>query len=374
MMPPAPSAFEEDLPDSAPPPPVHYAEQALLGGLVLEPHRLHDIPDTQPAHFGSVAHAAVFDAIRTIPAPTPHQHSEDVAWQTRILDHARGQARGLTASYLHTLIQACPWTKNVAAYARIVETGHAHRTVRARAQRLAQTATDSTFPDPVSATLAQADALSDLLDELADRFPRHRTSLSHTPPPATVPRGDADEALAEERLLIATATAQPQEAEDMRWLTAHDFTHPLHAGLWQCLNTLIRRSAAIDPVTLLWEAQQHGLLTTDTDPTDVLRLLTEVAAFPQKWGESILQRSLLTTARHTARHIQAYADDPAITPHQLITGSRRALADLTAVRTRWNHATSPPPAPRPPQTRAAPPPRAGPPRTQTVPPKPRTSR
>ncbi|MFJ5840255.1 DnaB-like helicase N-terminal domain-containing protein [Streptomyces shenzhenensis] len=365
MMPPAPSTFEEDLPDPAPPPPVHYAEQALLGGLILEPHRLHDIPDTRPAHFGSVTHAAVFDAIRTIPAPTPHQHSEDVAWQTRVLDHARRQARGLTASYLHTLIQACPWTKNVAAYARIVEAGHTSRTVRVGAQRLAQTATDSSSLDPVSAVLGQADVLAGLLDELADHFPSRHTSLPRTPSPAAMPRDEADEALAEERLLIATATAHPQEAENMRWLTVHDFTHPLHAGLWQCLTTLIRRSAAIDPVTLLWEAQQHGLLTTDTDPADVLRLLTEVAAYPQKWGESILQRSLLTTAHHVARRIEAYADIPATTPPQLIGGSRRALADLTAVRTRWNQATSPPPAPQ--QARGAASPRAGPPRTKPPP-------
>ncbi|MCM8556050.1 replicative DNA helicase, partial [Streptomyces sp. STCH 565 A] len=76
------------------------------------------------------------------------------------------------------------------------------------------------------------------------------------------------------------------------------------------------------------------------------------------WAERTLQRSLLATAEHTGRRIQAYTDDPATTSFQLVTGARRSLADLGAVRTRWQHATTParPQRPRPrPATRAGPP-------------------
>lgn len=51
------------------------------------------------------------------------------------------------------------------------------------------------------------------------------------------------------------------------------------------------------------------------------------------------------TARHVADQITAYTDDPANSVHQLVTGSRRALADLHAVRSRWQRATRPPTGP-----------------------------
>ncbi|MFJ4533997.1 DnaB-like helicase N-terminal domain-containing protein [Streptomyces nigrescens] len=47
----------------------------------------------------------------------------------------------------------------------------------------------------------------------------------------------------------------------MRWLQPDDFTHPLHAGLWQCLVALTRRDTPVAPVTVLWEAQHRGLLS-----------------------------------------------------------------------------------------------------------------
>ncbi|GHJ24997.1 hypothetical protein TPA0909_66110 [Streptomyces albus] len=45
-----------------------------------------------------------------------------------------------------------------------------------------------------------------------------------------------------------------------------------------------------------------------------------------------------------ARRIDAYTLDAATTPPQMRLSSRRALADLTATRTRWTRATQPPPA------------------------------
>ncbi|CAM5698361.1 DnaB-like helicase N-terminal domain-containing protein [Streptomyces afghaniensis] len=177
----------------------------------------------------------------------------------------------------------------------------------------------------------------------------------------------------EERLLLATATAHPADIEQMPWLTADDFTHPLHAGLWQCLTALTRRRAPVHPVTVLWEAQQRGLLTPGIAPTELLALLGTPASSPQYWGERILQRFLLATARQVGHRIEASTDDRATTPYQLIVGSRRALAELSTVRTRWHHATSPTPTPLPARTRATAPPRAGPPRT-TAPPAARISR
>ncbi|CAM5569704.1 DnaB-like helicase N-terminal domain-containing protein [Streptomyces aurantiogriseus] len=364
----------DDLPDTHPPQLVYYAEQALLGALLLEPHRLDDVVGVEPDSFSNYAHGALFAAIRDLPAPDPVQHAQDTSWLNAVLAAAREQARGLTASYLHTLIQVCPWPRHASAYARMIETEHARRTLRAHAERLAQTATDVTLPHPVPTTLAAADALASAVDDIAARFPPHSASLPRTPTPTpSASPYNADEAVDEERLLLATATAHAADVEQMQWLSTDDFTHPVHAGLWQCLHALTRRRAPVDPVTVLWEAQHRGLLASGAEPTELLNLLGTPAGSPQHWGERILQRSVLATAHQVGRRIEAFTYDPAATPYQLVVGSRRALADLSAVRTRWNHATSPAPTTTPARTRATASPRAGPPRT-TAPPAARISR
>ncbi|WP_327749474.1 DnaB-like helicase N-terminal domain-containing protein [Streptomyces europaeiscabiei] len=161
---------------------------------------------------------------------------------------------------------------------------------------------------------------------------------------------------------MATATAYPAEVQQMRWLTEADFLLPLHAALWQSITALVHRGDMVDPVTVLGEAQHRGLLTNSLTPKDLMALVSTPAGSPEYWGERILQRALLARTRAVADRITAYTDDPANTPHQLITGSRRALAELNSLRTRWNRATTPAPSPatRPP-ARPAPAPRAGPP-------------
>ncbi|MBU6532446.1 DnaB-like helicase N-terminal domain-containing protein, partial [Streptomyces mayonensis] len=178
------------------------------------------------------------------------------------------------------------------------------------------------------------------------------------PTPAQTP--DHIEAIEEEQLLLATATARPDDIDAVRWLLPDDLTLPLHAGLWQCLTTLTRRNEPVDPVTALWEAQQRGLLDDGSAPGKVLRMLAEPAGSVGHWAERALRRSILSTAEHTGRRIEAYAGDPASTPFQLVVGARRALADIAAIRTRWQHATGAAP---PQQRRAAPATRAGPPTT-----------
>ncbi|MEI5100887.1 DnaB-like helicase N-terminal domain-containing protein [Streptomyces sp. PmtG] len=349
---------------------MHYAEQSLLGALLLDPHRLHDIGPMDPDHFADHTHGELFRALRTAPAPEPHTSP---AWLNTVLDTARPHAPGLTAPYLHTLIQACPWPNHAAAYARMIRADHARRSLRAQAERLAQTAVDTALPHRVKATIRQADALARLLDHLSGRFTPHPGSQPRTPLPPAPARDTSQDARDEERLLIATATAHPAEASQMRWLQPQDFTHALHAELWQGLTALTQRGDPVDPITVLWEAQHRSLLPHDVTPAQLLALLSTPVASPEHWGEKILERALLTRAQAVAARITAYCDDPANSPHQLITGSRRALADLTALRTRWHQATSPaiPRTARPARTPA--PPRAGPP-PRTAPPTVRSTR
>lgn len=360
---------EDGLGASAPSPPGYFAEQALLGALLSEPHRLPDVTGISPDAFTTTAHAAVFAAIQALPAPAPVKapdraaavavlhaqpvppgpgaHADHIAWLSKVLAAAREQARGLTAAHLHALISACPTPRHAPAYARIIETEQARRRLRKAAQRLTHTARDASLLHPVPSTLAEADALSSVVDGIAAVFPPHSGSLPRTPVPPRESPPDGEEAAQEERLLLATATSRPVETEQMRWLTGEDFTRPLHSGLWQCLTTLVHRRAPVDPVTVLWQAQQRGALGNTTDAREVLGFLAKPDVSAPYLAERILHRSLLATAHHVGRRIEAFTDDPANSPYQLVAGSRRALAELTAIRTRWQQATSPATGPPP---------------------------
>ncbi|NEC64589.1 DnaB-like helicase N-terminal domain-containing protein [Streptomyces sp. SID9727] len=353
--------YEDDMEDVHAPRPVHYAEQSLLGALLLEPHRLHDVGDLDAGHFSNHAHGALWQAMRDLPPPEPDAHRSSPAWLNAVLNAARPHAPGLTASYLHTLIQVCPWPKHAPTYGRMVQADHARRTVLTHAERLVQTATDTTLPNPAAITLAHADTLGQFLDTLAGQFASHPGSLPRTVVRATRAEHHGEEAIDEERLLLATATAHPADLTDMRWLQPDDFTLPLHAALWQCLTALVHNGEPVDAVTVLWEAQHRGLLSGGLDPRDLIDLVSTPVGSAEYWGERVLQRALLARAVEVGTRIAAYAQDPANTPHQLITGSRRALADLTTLRTRWKRSTTPPSPPRAPRgpavSRAGPPPR-----------------
>ncbi|MFI7174657.1 DnaB-like helicase N-terminal domain-containing protein [Streptomyces spororaveus] len=357
---PEPDFGLDDIPAK---PPVHYAEQALLGALLLDPHRIKTIGPLGPEHFVSAGHRALFAALASLTPPAPALHAREPVWITNVLGHARPHARGLTPAYLHTLAGSCPDPAHAPAYARMVRADHARRTVRVHAELLIQASTDPSLPDPATLTLRRADALASKFDDLAASFPSHPGSLPRTPPPPPPSRDAGPDVASEEQLLLSTAVAHPAALPSMRWLRPEDFTLPLHGALYRCLTTLANRGEPVDEVTVLWEAQQHGLLTASFAPQDALKLLATAAGSPEHWGEQILRRSLLHHAHATGLHIQAYAQDPANSPHQVITGSRRALADLTAVRVRWQHATGQPTAAGP-RTRPAPASRAGPPTTR----------
>ncbi|MFH8751936.1 DnaB-like helicase N-terminal domain-containing protein [Streptomyces rimosus] len=333
------------LADPQPPAPVLYAEQALLGALLLEPARLADLDPLAAEHFSDHAHSALYAAMRTAPVPDPEQHRRSPVWLGRVLEAARPQAPGLTASYLHTLVQRCPWPGHAAAYARMIEADHARRTVRKHADRLAQATTDASLPDPAATVLAQCDALASFLETLSARFAPHPGSLPRAPQPPPTRRTAGEEALEEERALLACATARPSRLREIRWLQPEDFVLPVHGQLFACLTALVHRREPVDPVTVLWEAQHQHLLHADFTPADLIDLLATPVGTPEHWGEKILRRALFAQAHTTALRIQAFTDDPANTPHQLATGSRRALADLTALRTRWQRATHSPAAP-----------------------------
>ncbi|MFB7171901.1 DnaB-like helicase N-terminal domain-containing protein [Streptomyces sp. NPDC056254] len=337
-----PTEADEDLLQyAAPPPVVHYAEQALLGAVLLVPERLKTIGPLEPEHFANTTHSALFAAMRTVSPPAPEIHRVSPVWPNQLLDAAQPQARALTASYLHTLISVCPSDAHAPAYAQMVRSGHARRVLRRRASLLAQAAR-APGPDPARTVLTRADQLAGYLDELATAFPSHPGSIPRTPAAPTAAAQASAEAEDEERMVLAATTAHPEGLARMRWLHETDLTTPMHAALFGCLTGLARRGAPVDPITVLWEAQQRGLLHDGFGPTDVLDAVSHPAGAPEHWGQKILQRALLRQAEDVAARIETLTADEATTVHQLATGSRRALAALSSVRARWHQAVGDP--------------------------------
>lgn len=339
---------DEVLYDPPGPAPVDYAERALLGALLLEPALLADLEQLEADAFSNASHGALFSAMRRVPIPEPVRHQAGPFWVNAVLEAALPDARGLTISYLHTLISACPRLAHAPAYAAIIRAEHARRSIRLHSEHLARDAADTALPDRATAVLARADGLARHLDELSGRFPAHPGSLPRTTVLQAPAGGTDEEVLDEERMLLASAAVSPSAIKEMRWLAADDFSLSTHGALWQCLNSLSHRGDPVDPVTVLWEAQHRGLLASGLAPDEVVTLMSAPAGSPEHWGTRVIERALLARAGEVARRIGAYTDDPATTVHQLITGSRRALADLTAIRTRWHRATTPlaTPAPR----------------------------
>ncbi|MEU8617353.1 DnaB-like helicase N-terminal domain-containing protein [Streptomyces sp. NPDC048623] len=340
-MSPTPDADAEDLYEPAERPPVHYAEQALLGAVLLQPALLAALEDLGSSAFDSPVHAAIFAAMNDVPAPAEATASAGLGWLNTVLSKARPQAPGLSPSYMHTLISACPQPQHAPAYAVVIRAEHARRTIRLHAEQLAQAATDTTVPDRPRHALIAADALVRHLDQLAERFPFHARPLPRTPQPPAPQLSAGDEIRETEQWLLASAVSRPEQLQGMRWLTSDDFLDPVHACLWQSMTTLAHRRDPVDPVTVLWEGQQRGLLSSGIAPAAVIALLSTPVGSASYWGERLLERNLLARALHAAGQITAYTADPANSVNQLVTGSRRALADLHTVRSRWQHATRP---------------------------------
>ncbi|WP_106977418.1 DnaB-like helicase N-terminal domain-containing protein [Streptomyces sp. NRRL S-241] len=119
-------------------------------------------------------------------------------------------------------------------------------------------------------------------------------------------------------MLLAAATAHPEDLPQMRWLHETDLTTPMHAALFACLTGLARRGAPVDPIIVLWEAQQRGLLHDGFGPAEVLDTVSHPAGAPEHWGgQKILQRALLRQAEDVAARIETLTADEATTVHQL---------------------------------------------------------
>ncbi|TQF02015.1 helicase DnaB [Kitasatospora acidiphila] len=334
-------------------------EQAVLGAVLLDPAQLDRLSWLTPADFYRPAHRALFAAMRTVrtnglPA-LDAKGNVPLSWVTDILTEAGRHVRGLTASYPHTLIAACPRAQNAPVYGRMVLEGSIHRTVLEHAVRLEHVARTEADRQEVEGVLHQADVLTGVLGDLARRWgseprpvPLAGAAASSKPSPV------GPEETEEERFLLAVLVSQPGAmAEVYDWLRPGDFADAGHGQVYRCLGALHHRGEPIDNVTALWEVQRRGLLAGGTLSQDQLDdLFGGPGAGSAEWlGEQLLRSSLTRTAAGAALRIAAHADDQRLAPGQLIGHALHALDPLDDIRARWGKAGSPPqPQPLPDQS------------------------
>ncbi|MFD7130578.1 DnaB-like helicase N-terminal domain-containing protein [Streptomyces sp. NPDC059894] len=333
--------------------PLLSAEQAVLGSVLLDPYQLSHLDWLSPDHFYRPVHQALFAALRTLRSdghPAVESNGPvPLSWVTDAVDKASRHVRGLTASYAHTLVQACPHPEHAPVYGRMVLEGAIHRTVTQHAIRLHQVARADALQGEVSGALRSADVLSGVLTDLARRWGTEPRPVAPATPPATAsaapPPIRAEQVAEDERFLLAVLVEQPMAMEKVvAWLRPGDFADPAHGQLYRCLGALHHRGEPIDRITLLWEAQRRGLLADGTLSGEQLTAVCDgVGAGSAEWlGERVMRSSLTRTAAASARAVRALAEDEALVPGRLINHALHALGPLDEVRARWETANGNP--------------------------------
>lgn len=346
--------------------PLLSAEQAVLGSVLLDPDQLTHLDWLAPDHFYQPVHQALFAALRKLQTEGhPSVSAKEpvpLSWVTGAVDEASHHVRGLTASYPHILIAACPRPAHAPVYGRMVLEGAIHRTVTEHAIRLHQAARADALQGEVEGALHHADVLTGMLRDLARRWGSEPRPVAPPAPPPSAPVAPpvrAGRAAEDEQFLLAVLVERPKAMADVvGWLRPGDFAVPAHRQLYRCLGALHHRGEPIDRITVLWEAQRRGLLAGGTLTAEQLTAICDgVGAGSAEWlGEQIMRSSVARTAAASARAIRALAEDEALAPGRLISHALHALGPLDEMRVRWQ-AVNGHPAPPPPVV----PPTEGPP-------------
>ncbi|MFJ2626850.1 DnaB-like helicase N-terminal domain-containing protein [Streptomyces sp. NPDC087532] len=352
--------------------PLVHAEQAVLGAIFLEPGQLGQLsPWLRPEHFSRPAHAAVYAALLRLKADghpaaaTKAGAPVPLSWVNDTLREASARTRGLTASYLHSLVSACPRPSHAPVYGRMVLEGAIHRGVAQHAARLHQAALADGRAGTVEETLHRVQVLSDVLADLARGWGAEARPVQ--PPAAYAPQAEhpqlvGEQVLADEEYLLGCLTSRPDQLLGLvRWLQPGDFADPGHQQIYRALGALHHRGEPIDQLTVLWETQRRGALADGTLSAERVRRICDplVGGSAEHFGEQVVQASLVRTAATAARQVGALADRDALAPGQLIGYALHALGPLDDVRRRLRHAHEAEPEPLRPVSRpGAPPPAA----------------
>ncbi|UYB40900.1 helicase DnaB [Streptomyces sp. Je 1-4] len=340
--------------------PLVQAEQAVLGAVFLAPGQLaHLSPWLRPEHFSRPVHTALYAAMLKLRADDhPAAKAQGagpvpMSWMADTVAEASQHTRGLTASYAHSLVSACPRPEHAVVYGRMVLEGAIHRSVTQHATRLHQAARADAIRGGVEETVHHAQVLTDVLSDLARRWggePRPVAPPASAPPPPVHPQPVDEQLLADEEFLLGCLSARPQKLDEVvGWLHPSDFADAGHQQIYRSLGALHHRGEPIDQLTVLWEIQRRGALADQTLDTERVLRICDPSAFAgsaEYVGEQVVKASLVRTAAASARQVRALADDESLAPGRLIGYALHALGPLEDVRRRWRIATGTEPEPR----------------------------
>ncbi|GGX14580.1 DnaB-like helicase N-terminal domain-containing protein [Streptomyces noursei] len=336
------------------------AEQAVLGAVFLAPGQLDQLSLwLRPEHFSRPVHTALYAAMLKLrsddhPAAKAQGTGSPVpmSWMTDTVAEASKHTRGLTASYAHAMVAACPRPEHAVVYGRMVLEGAIHRSVAQHATRLHQAARADAIRGGAEETVHHTQVLSDVLADLARRWgsePRPVAPPASVPRPPVHPQAVDEQLLADEEFLLGCLSARPQKLDKVvGWLHPGDFADAGHQQIYRSLGALHHRGEPIDQLTVLWETQRRGALADRTlDAERVLRICdpSAFAGSAEYVGEQVVRASLVRTATASARQVRALADDESLAPGKLISHALHALGPLEEVRRRWRIAAGTEPEP-----------------------------
>lgn len=323
------------------------AAPALLGALLWDPDRIHDVADwLQPTDFDLPSYRAIYQTL--IGLGLDGRPVDLFALPTILL---RGEYHdmhvdreghdGISANALHTLLARTPATPRAdegryegpvhsehVRYARILVQAAVRRDLRWAGSRITQCAHDLR-----EHTLADAHrALHPLLGEIAARINALAARLGDA---GAATRSAAEQVLATPALAaqpVPASTAEPLDPQ-ARWAEARligacldsvqvraaaadlrptDFTDPAAAATWSAISDLVERGEPVDYILVAAHLEHHAGEGRGFSPADLARLAaTSGGVAGMRWINVVAHNALTRAVATAGQALQALARGPA---------------------------------------------------------------
>ncbi|GAA0812048.1 DnaB-like helicase N-terminal domain-containing protein [Spirilliplanes yamanashiensis] len=266
------------------------AELALIGALLAEEPPPAEVSYLRAEDFAHRAHGTLFEVITKLRHDYPALYGDALINVVAL----RADTRGVDASWLADVRNACPEPAHVAAYARMVQAAGFRRDVATHAERIATAAAHTVDVDGQAHLVKLADALARQAEVYAAFHTFQAADPDH------VGTGPVDQwRVATEEELLADLLQHPEQASDIAVFVHRDtFTSEQRREVFETLVRLGYDGEDIDEVIVCWEMARTRALTP-RDPDGV-------RADAREPDVALLHR--LATTRTTRSAIEAGRD------------------------------------------------------------------
>ena len=239
-----------------------FAEQAVIGALLLEPERYADVREwLEAADFDGLAERQAYEAMQSLAT-----NGDDItpAGVNRELSDGERGPTSADAPFLVSCMQACPVAARAAVYGRMVLETSIRRRVTSEATGLRQRAERATTSTELNRVFAGVDAVRRRVERLHERETKADRSFSPTPLNADdlVPlrRSPGPNDAVVERSAVLSLVDQPLALGRVsRWLERTDFSDPECSVVFGELQVMLGEGKPIDALTVAWRASRSGM-------------------------------------------------------------------------------------------------------------------